>query len=407
MTVLLRGRSRTSRRAPRLGRGSWPCAGASTASSSSGSPPRSPHLLGAAEAKPSGDHRLGGLGVELRPDDPPVRINCGPASVRASSSKPSGTVNASSCHSSHGPPAGTSDAVTSRSNQPISGSGHAGHGAAESVGEHLRTEADGDQRPRLGDHAGGQRRLGLDQLGRLGAVDVPLGSERQHEVDAVEIRPPIRVLTVALGECVAVLAQAVTDEPGIEVVAVADDQGTHAATVPTRLGSVGRAWTSRRRLGSPTSRRREPRRLAVVSHTPVLTSPSLSEDDGSRDRAQGREPAAHRRIQDPRRDEQGGIAGPGCRQRGHCRQRRQPRAGARLRRPPRRRAVRDLRTHRRTDHEDRGVPGVRRPGRRSSVTRSRRRWLPPGRKPPSTGWRSATPSTTRPWSPARARSASS
>ena len=41
------------------------------------------------------------------------------------------------------------------------------------------------------------------------------------------------MLTVAFGECVAVLAQTMSDEPGIEVIAVADDQGAHAATVPT------------------------------------------------------------------------------------------------------------------------------------------------------------------------------
>ena len=48
--------------------------------------------------------------------------------------------------------------------------------------------------------------------------------------------PAVGMLPLALDECVPVLAQTVTDEPGIQAVAVADHQGAHrhgTAAVPS------------------------------------------------------------------------------------------------------------------------------------------------------------------------------
>ena len=57
----------------------------------------------------------------------------------------------------------------------------------------------------------------------------------------------------------------------------------------------------------------------------------------------------------------------------HCRKRGQPRPGTRVRRPPRRGALRDLRARGRADLQDRGVPGLRRDARSREATRSTRR----------------------------------
>ena len=115
-------------------------------------------------------------------------------------------------------------------------------------------------------------------VGGLRAVDVPLRPERQHEVDAVERRPPLGVLAVALGEGVAVLAQAVADEAGVEVVGVADRraharlQGTGAA-----LASVP-AWATPVTLDDIRAARAVT--SAVAKHTPIVTSVALSEQTG-------------------------------------------------------------------------------------------------------------------------------
>ena len=103
--------------------------------------------------------------------------------------------------------------------------------------------------------------------------------------------------------------------------------------------------------------------------------PSGTGGDG---RAQGREPAAHGGVQDPRGDEQAGLARPGGGQRRHGRQRRQPRPGARLRRPPLRRAVRHLRARpaRRSPRSRRAGPTAPRSSR--AAPRSTRPWPPPG-----------------------------
>ncbi len=56
------------------------------------------------------------------PTTRPPRTSCGPLSVRASTSKPSGTLNTSSCHSTHGPATKSPGAPASGSTsyQPIS-----------------------------------------------------------------------------------------------------------------------------------------------------------------------------------------------------------------------------------------------------------------------------------------------
>ena len=256
-------------------------------------------------------------------------------------------------------------------------------------------------------HAGGhdpahERRLGLDQRGDLGPVHVPLGAEREHELDAVEAGPVVGRLPVQLGEGVAVLAEAVTDEPGVEVVAVPDDQRTHTPTVPVpATGGAGERRSSADRRGSGPTRRSPSRRghgrslgdiraarlggPASPSTRPSSTSPAPVRAARARRRPQGREPAAHRRVQAPRGDEQGGLARRRGRQRGDGRQRRQPRPGARLRRPPLRRPVRHLRARRRADHQDRGVPGVRRRRSSSAAPRSTRPSPRPGPRPPSEG----------------------
>ena len=70
----------------------------------------------------------------------------------ARTSNPSGTVNTSSCHSIHGPPA-TSGAPASGtgSYQPISGTVDRLDGAAEGVRQDLGAEADRQQRDLAGD----------------------------------------------------------------------------------------------------------------------------------------------------------------------------------------------------------------------------------------------------------------
>ena len=130
-------------------------------------------------------------------------------------------------------------------------------------------------------------------------------------------------------------------------------------------------------------------------------------DDRRRDRAEGREPAADRQLQDPRGDEQARVAradaapgshrrqSPGTTPRRSRSRRATPACRARSSCPP----VRRWRRWRR-------VVTTARPWSRSA-TRSTRPWLARRSGPPRTGWRSATRSTTWRSSPARPRSASS
>ena len=79
---------------------------------------------------------------------------------------------------------------------------------------------------------------------------------------------------------------------------------------------------------------------------------------------QGRESAANGIVQDPRCDEQVGDTRRRCPSWCHDGQCRQPRSGVGVRRAALRRAVSDLRTGRRPDHQDRSVASPRRRGDR-------------------------------------------
>ena len=186
---------------------------------------------------------------------------------------------------------------------------------------------------------------------------------------------------------VAALAQAVADEPRVEVVAVPDHQRTHGATVRgratvaperARMSAMsvrrhGRGGDARRHPGRP---RRRP--SAVAKHTPVVTSVALSELTGGDVvlKAESLQRTGAFKI----RGAMNKLAslGAGGRQRRDGRQRRQPRPGAGVRRPPLRRAVRHLRAGRRADHQDRGLPGLRRRRSSRAAPRSTRRSPPPG-----------------------------
>ena len=69
----------------------------------------------------------------------------------------------------------------------------------------------------------------------------------------------------------------------------------------------------------------------VVKHTPVISSVLAVARPRRRDRPEGGEPPAHRLVQDPRCDQQGGLARRRRSTRRDDRQRGQPRPGARLR----------------------------------------------------------------------------
>ena len=120
-------------------------------------------------------------------------------------------------------------------------------------------------------------------------------------------------------------AQVVADEPGIGVIGVRQDNARTALPyVPP--------WSTRL---PPTSRRRAAG-AGVVKHTPVTTS--AAHRTGGTVHAEGGEPPAHRELQGPWGDEQARRARRAGRRRCHRRERRQPRPGAGLRRPPCRRA---------------------------------------------------------------------
>ena len=109
----------------------------------------------------------------------------------------------------------------------------------------------------------------------------------------------------------------------------ADPPTRHHPAMPRQYGSArGRGRGCRRRSG-----RHGTVVGAVAKHTPVITSVALSGDRRAGEVVlEGGEPAAHRLVQDPRRDQQGGVAGESARTRRHHRQRRQSRPGARVRR---------------------------------------------------------------------------
>ena len=117
----------------------------------------------------------------------------------ASTSKPSGTVNTSSCHSIHGPAAtGGAPGSSAGSYHPISGCGRPAdrrrRGRATSTWAPKQMPSSGMPRPTTSRTSAASA---ATEAGRLGSVDVPLRAERQHEVDAVELRPVGRLLPVA------------------------------------------------------------------------------------------------------------------------------------------------------------------------------------------------------------------
>ena len=131
-------------------------------------------------------------------------------------------------------------------------------------------------------------------------------------------------------------------------------------TVPVR----GRGQRRRRRDAGRHHRRPRRRRRRRQAHPGGVVGGAVGQlrPPG---RAQGREPAAHRLVQDPRGDEQAGLARPARQGRGHRGQRRQPRPGAGVRGEVLRRPVRHLRPRRRGDLQDRGVPRPRVDGDRA------------------------------------------
>ena len=146
---------------------------------------------------------------------------------------------------------------------------------------------------------------------------------------------------------------------------------------------------------------------AVAKHTPIVTSTALTEQAGGDVvlKAESLQRTGAFKI----RGAMNKLAslGDGGGQRRDGGERRQPRPGAGVRRAALRRAVRHLRAGRRADHQDRGLPGVRRRGRRGRCLARRGVRRGTASERTSGAWRSATRSTTPPWWPGRARSGSS
>ena len=147
----------------------------------------------------------------------------------------------------------------------------------------------------------------------------------------------------------------------------------------------------------------------IARRTPMLSSRTISERAGGVGRAEGREPAAHRLVQGPRRRGQARRARRrGCTRGRRRRVGRQPRAGARRRRARARRAR--ARCSCPTDAPIAKVEAARGQGATVHVGGdSVDACLDVGARARATraGWRSCTRSTTPTSSPARARSGSS
>ena len=144
-----------------------------------------------------------------------------------------------------------------------------------------------------------------------------------------------------------------------------------------------------------------------VKRTPVVSSTTISERVGGRVvlKAENLQSTGSFKIRGAlaKLAELGHGAAPGRR----GRQRRQPRPGGRLRGPPLSgcRARSSCRTAPRSPRPRRPGPTARRSCR--AARRSTSRWPRRRPGPPRPGWPSSTPSTTRPSSPGRPRSASS
>ena len=155
--------------------------------------------LGAAVLDPVAHHRLGGLGVELRPDRA-VAADQLRADLVAGEDVEAVGRREHVVVPLHPRPGGDRRSVDGDGDPPDLRRRRPADRAAEGVGQHLGAEADPEQRDAALDDVAHQRRLGLDERGGLRAVDVPLRAQRQHELDAVERRPVGGVLALALGE---------------------------------------------------------------------------------------------------------------------------------------------------------------------------------------------------------------
>ena len=186
---------------------------------------------------------------------------------------------------------------------------------------------------------------------------------------AVERRPLVRALAMALGERVAVLAKSLADEPCVGVGRVGDRAALASALryashempagdLRQRIDGAASAGaaSSCTRLSTPseTLQRRD------AAATIVLKAENLQRTGSFKIRG-----AMSKLV----------SLGDAAARRCHRRERRQPRPGTRVRRSPLRRAVRDLRACGRVDGEDRGMPRLRRDGvaERRLARRGRRR----------------------------------
>ena len=187
------------------------------ASSASGSPPWRPVRLGAAVLDPVADHRLGGLGVELRADVAAAADQLRP-DVVAGEDVEAGGRREHVVVPLHPRPGGD--------RRSVDGDGRPTRSPA--VGARLTVPPRAcastwapKQIPSSGTPRSTTSRTNAASAAtsgrRLGPVDVPLRAERQHELDAGEVRPVPRLLALALDEREPALPQLVPDEPAVEL----------------------------------------------------------------------------------------------------------------------------------------------------------------------------------------------
>ena len=219
-------------------------------------------LLGTTGGQPAADHRLRGLGVELRRrGSAPPRISCGPASVRGQ----------------HVEPLGRREHVVVPLHPRARGDRRSGDREVEPP-DLRRRPMRVTVPPRAWESTWAPKQIASSgtsrattwrtsaasastSAGGLRPVHVPLRAERQDELDAVEARPAVGILPDALDEGVAALAQPVTDEAGVEAVDVPDHQRAHDRSV--RGGETGEDAGHGRRRGGDARRHpgRQRRRL--------------------------------------------------------------------------------------------------------------------------------------------------
>ena len=343
-----RRRRGTSRRGPRPRGGCrrrWP---ASSASSWSGHR-RGRGTLGAALPEPTADHRLGRLRVELGAEQRGRATSCGPTSVRGQPLEALGRRDHVGVPLQ--PRAGGDRRRRRRrrrtSRSPASASGSTVPPSVWAINWLPKQMA--EQRHPAARRLADERRLGGD-LGRgLGPVDAPLPARAAAPGRGRRAPATRRVLAMALGEREAGWRRRLPTNPASRSSALAITHGAHGRTVPAapirvstapapggdpaRAHSDGPAERPTRTVTLDDIRAARGRAAGGRQAHAVVTSAALSERTRRRRRAQGREPPAHRRVQDPRRDEQARVARRRRGQRRHRRQRRQPRPGAGVRRP--------------------------------------------------------------------------